>query len=137
MSKQYLKIWTEENVKVSSDDQIFIKLFDREKDNDIILAMVDKTGKKIKKSNILMLEQDMGIIILAQDVNQDIPLRQNLFGEVECYTATALDAREAGVHKRSAVAIDARDIDLKEILEGILKGKQKDKKEEKEEKSAH
>lgn len=80
-----LKIWNEEEAKNASDDQLFVRLKNKEK-TDIILVVVDKSGNEIDNGNILVIDNDLKVIYTQESINEKILLKTNLKDEVLIYS---------------------------------------------------
>jgi hypothetical protein len=83
-----LKIWSEEEAKNSSEDQLFLRLENfKKRENDIILIVVDRYGKEIEDGTLLVIDQDFKIIVIPENLNEKIPLKSNVVGNVLTYTS--------------------------------------------------
>jgi hypothetical protein len=68
-----LKIWDEKTATTESEDQVFLKF--RQKDDDIFIDLVKKDGERVMSGTILVFDQDLKCIVLADSVSDDYPLK--------------------------------------------------------------
>lgn len=75
-----LKIWNEESVKDCSDEQLFLKLTIHQQHEDIFIDVVAKNGETIKSGHLLTIDQDLKCLIIADNLNELIPLKTDIDG---------------------------------------------------------
>lgn len=84
-----LKIYNEENVNNSTDDQLFVTLKEicfaehketHEKVNYISIDVVNKKGEEIDNGTIIILCPIAEIVVLIDNINDEIPLKTDLYG---------------------------------------------------------
>lgn len=84
-----LKVWSEENIKNCSDDQLFLRLLDN--DGDIHLKAVDKSGNVITDGNLMIISSTLSCMVLMEFINQKIPLKTSIRGGILSMTEEELD----------------------------------------------
>lgn len=81
-----LKVWSEEEAKNSSDDQLFLKLEMCDHNRDIILGVFNKSGTKIESGNLLSIDNAFKVIIMIEGLNEIVPLKTDVTDTVLYYT---------------------------------------------------
>lgn len=73
---KYLKIWTnEEDAKKDEDGQLYLKLHQTDKYNDIYLSVFDKTENIIDNGKLLMFSVDTKLVVVFSNVSDEIPIK--------------------------------------------------------------
>jgi len=68
---------------LSNDEkQLYVKLSQCDKHEDIHLMVVDKNGDTIKGGHLLTLDQDLKCVVIADNINPDIPLKTGIYDDL-------------------------------------------------------
>lgn len=91
-----LKIYDENSIN-DKDDQLFVTL-DPQKE-DIALIIVNKNGQALNGGNILLIDNDYRVIATFPGVDELIPLKTELAGNVLVYEMKDLVDMQRDIHK--------------------------------------
>lgn len=79
-----LKLYTEENVKNSSDDQLFLKIEEHKSKSCVYLFLSNKKGDIVPYGSLMTFDFDDKIVYLPYMVYDDIPLKTDEYGHIIC-----------------------------------------------------
>ena len=71
-----------EKEETDNEDQLYISLYTCPKHKDMMIGVVDKKGKKIKGGALLLIDFDMGGIIICDSTNPNLGLKTDLDGHL-------------------------------------------------------
>lgn len=75
-----MKCWNKKYDTSENKGKVYLRLI--QDDDDVILALVDSSGDKIKKGNIANFSHKYRVMIIAEEITDKLPLKTDAFGQL-------------------------------------------------------